>query len=107
MENLKTVDSTACTTDCWFSLTQDTYTVTVHFIDSQWYTQTYTLTTNEMEERHTAENLGNELQNMLADWEITDKVVAMVTDNARNIKAGKYIFKYSDIHISKITQIKY
>ena len=82
-------------------------TVIVHVIDSQWCTQTYTLTTHEMVERDTAENLGNELQNMLADWEITDKVVAMVTDNARNIKAGKYIFKYSDIHMSKITQIQY
>ncbi|XP_076301940.1 E3 SUMO-protein ligase ZBED1-like [Lasioglossum baleicum] len=86
-QNLRATASVACTTDCWSSLTQDTYiTLTVQFIDKQWNIQSYTLTTHEMEERHTAENIANELKRTLDDWEITNKVVSIVTDNASNIK---------------------
>lgn len=38
-----------------------------------------------MEEPHNSENVANELQNTLSDWEITEKIVAMVTGNARNM----------------------
>lgn len=38
--------------------------------------------------RHTSENLKNELLRVVNDWEIADKIVAVVTDNAANIQAA-------------------
>ena len=38
-----------------------------------------------MEERHTAENLADELRQTFNEWGITEKVTAIVTDNAKNM----------------------
>ena len=38
-----------------------------------------------MEERHTGDNLADELEKILTEWEIREKVVAIVTDNAQNM----------------------
>lgn len=56
--------SISCTSDCWISIAQESYiTVTAHTIDSNWYPKSFTLTTNEMDKRHTAENLAEQLTN--------------------------------------------
>lgn len=61
-------------TDCWSSLSQESYiNVNVHIITSEWCTRSYTLTTYEMEERHTSENIANELRNTVNEWGITQK----------------------------------
>ena len=39
-------------------------------------------------ERHTAENLKTELLKVVNDWAISNKIVAVVTDNAANIQAA-------------------
>ncbi|KAJ8940783.1 hypothetical protein NQ314_010593 [Rhamnusium bicolor] len=38
--------------------------------------------------QHTAENLRNELLKILQDWNISERVYTVVTDNARNITAA-------------------
>lgn len=85
-EDLNTAVNISCTSDCWSSITQESYlTVTANIIDADWNPKSYTLTTHGMDKRHTAENLAEQLDMTLRNWNIRDKVTAFVTDNAKNI----------------------
>lgn len=83
---LKIAKSISCTSDCWSSIAQESYiTVTAHFIDDQWNPKSYTLTTHQLNDRHTALNLANQLEITFNKWEINQKMMAVVTDNAKNV----------------------
>lgn len=84
--NLEEAMSVSCTTDCWTSRSLESYiTITAHIIDTQWKLKTFTLTTHEFEERHTAGNIAEHLGNSFVYWGIENKINAVVTDNALNI----------------------
>lgn len=84
--DLQDVSSICCTTDYWTSISQKSYiTVTAHVIDSKWCAKSFTLTTHEMDKRHTIENLSEQLINTFGKWDITNKILVIVTDNAKNI----------------------
>lgn len=59
-------------------------TVTTHIIDDQWCPKSYTLTTDALEEFHTAVNLARQLEDTFDKCGIEGKVMTVVTDNARN-----------------------
>jgi len=40
---------------------------------------------NEMDKRYTAENLAEQLSNTFHEWNISEKVLAVITNNAKNI----------------------
>ncbi|KAL5233952.1 hypothetical protein ACI65C_001362 [Semiaphis heraclei] len=85
-KELKDARSVSCTSDCWSSIAQESYiTVTAHFIDDQWCPKSYTLTTHKLDDRHTASNLSNQLEITFNKWEIDQKIMAVVTDNAKNV----------------------
>ncbi|KAJ8348830.1 hypothetical protein SKAU_G00274190 [Synaphobranchus kaupii] len=77
----------AITTDCWTSMNTLSYiTATCHHIDEKWDIKSHVLTTEKMEERHTAENLRTALTTIIAEWVgDSSKVSAVVHDNAANI----------------------
>ena len=60
--------------------------LSVHFINSDWDMCHYCLQTRKVASSHTALNLPNELCNSMEEWEITDKVVMVTTNNGQNIK---------------------
>ena len=39
-----------------------------------------------MQDRHTAENIAQALENCISDWNLTRKVEVVVTDNGANVK---------------------
>jgi len=83
---LNEVTSVSCTTDCWTSRSQELYiTIICHTIDKQWIPKSFTLTTHEVDERHTAVNIERHLEKSLVEWDIEKKVIAIVTDNAVNV----------------------
>ena len=89
LSKLKTVDSLSVTTDQWSSRTNEGYTtITAHFIDDDWKLHSPVLMTRHKAQRHTAINLANELEASFAEFDINDKVTAVVTDNASNITAA-------------------
>jgi len=95
--DLKAVQSVVCTSDCWSSLAQNSYiTITARALNNDWSPMSFTLTTQEMEERHTALNLAEKLENVFSDWEIKDKVTTVLTYNAKNIINAVQLF-YSSI----------
>lgn len=42
----------------------------------------------EFSESHTGDNLANELKKCVEEWEITDKIICLVSDNAAVRKCG-------------------
>ena len=85
MRALTKVKYVALTADCWTSLRNDGYmTVTVHYLSKQLKMVSRVLNTITFSERHNAEKLAKELS-IVNNWRITDKIVAVVTDNALNI----------------------
>lgn len=85
-KELKNAKSVSCTFDCWSSIGQESYiTVSAHFIDNRWFPKSYTLTTHKLGDRNTASNLSNKLKITFNKWEIDQKIMAIVTDNAKNV----------------------
>lgn len=59
-------------------------TVTCHFIDN-WQMQEFLLETSCFPGQHTADNISLELKRITDEWAITQKVIAVVTDNGANM----------------------
>lgn len=77
------------TSDVWTSLNTISFiTVTVHFFDIDLNLKTYVLTTRKLESNHTAQYLSEVLTDVIKEWNIEDKIVAIVTDSGANIKAA-------------------
>jgi hypothetical protein len=83
---LSAVKWVALTADGWTSITNEGYlTVTVHYISEKMKMVSRVLSTWCVEVSHTAENLAKELMDLVVEWQLTGKIVAVVTDNAYNI----------------------
>uniref|UniRef100_A0A673GRL3 BED-type domain-containing protein n=1 Tax=Sinocyclocheilus rhinocerous TaxID=307959 RepID=A0A673GRL3_9TELE len=78
--------SVALTTDGWTSLHTDAYvTVTAHFISDGWEIKNYVLKTEELREKHTAENVSECMLQILGEFEIKlESVISVTTDIAGN-----------------------
>ena len=58
----------------------------MHRISSVWEHYSYCLSTKELPSDHTASSIATVVEEMLCDWNIdAAKVVAVVTDNAKNM----------------------
>ncbi|XP_073730758.1 E3 SUMO-protein ligase ZBED1-like [Misgurnus anguillicaudatus] len=92
--------SVALTTDGWTSLHTDAYvTVTAHFISDDWEIKNYVLKTEELREKHTAENVSDCILHILGAFEIKpESVISVTTDNAGNyVKAVESHMKRPNI----------
>ncbi|XP_011409475.1 PREDICTED: zinc finger BED domain-containing protein 4-like [Amphimedon queenslandica] len=86
LEALGRIDYCSLTTDLWTSRANMGYiTVTCHFITSDWSLKSAVLSTKHVDESHTAINLAAILKAITDEWNITDKVCCVTTDNAANI----------------------
>ena len=61
-------------------------TVTVHYITSEWEMKHHCLQTREVDERHTGENLGEELKMVNEEWRLQNTTFGCTTDNTANIR---------------------
>lgn len=87
--------SVCLTSDGWSSPTNDSYNaVTAHYINEQFDMKSVTLECSAFNESHTSENLAQEILRVANDWEISDKVLLMTTDNASNITGAIKILKW-------------
>ena len=77
------------TTDTWTSLCVENYmTVTAHYVDKEWCFKSILLECFNFPQQHTAENIRNELLTILQNWNVSERVHTVVTDNARNVTAA-------------------
>lgn len=98
--DLEKCKALSLTIDCWTSINNDSFmAVTASFVDEKWQLQTPVLATHNLTERHTADYLANELENIIEEWGIRDTVVSIVHDNASNVKGVAKTIKESWIDI--------
>lgn len=84
MSNVKAV---TLTTDCWTSSnTENFLAVTAHFLTHDFVIKHMVLGCEAFGERHTGENLGNAIKKIIDEWELQNKILIVVSDNASNIK---------------------
>ena len=83
---LNKCDLAAITTDQWTSRANDGYTTfTAHYIADDWKMKSAVLSTRCERKRHTAVNLSGEMVKCLEEFNLIEKISAIVTDNAANI----------------------
>ncbi|CAG8837441.1 1999_t:CDS:2, partial [Gigaspora margarita] len=75
------------TTDLWSSKTNKKYIkVTATWISSNFVLKEALLTIQPLPSPHTAKNIKNALEKVITEWELTEKVFCITTDNGVNIK---------------------
>ena len=81
----------ALTTDDWTSRAGRGYmSLTAHFVDANWDLQAKVISVRRITASQTGEHIVEELEQAMKKWEIEKKVVAVVTDGAKNMmKAGR------------------
>ncbi|XP_055842541.1 zinc finger BED domain-containing protein 4-like [Episyrphus balteatus] len=86
---LQMAPAVCVTTDCWTSSTNMSYIgVTAHFIDDSTNLCSALIACNSYADSHDAKNLCKLLESILNEWEISNKITAVVSDNAANILAA-------------------
>lgn len=80
----------ALTADIWTSVATEAYLgITCHYIGDDWDMKSVCLTTMPLEDRHTASNIAEWLEEVVARFEIPlGKIIAIVHDNGANIVAA-------------------
>ena len=88
-KEISQVSHVALTSDLWTSRTTESYiTITCHFLTATWELKSLVLETLKFDLSHTAEHIADALLKVAENWDISSKVVAIVTDNASNIVAA-------------------
>ena len=88
-QELDQISHVALTSDLWTSRATESFlTITCHYLTSSWVLKSLVLETFAFKSSHTAENIAASFLRVATSWEISEKVVAMVTDNAANIVAA-------------------
>lgn len=90
MELLHELPHIILTTDLWTSVASssvnDFISVTAHGLDKNFGLKNYCLEVFPFEgENHSAENIARNLRQLFQDWHISERVRAVVTDNAPNM----------------------
>ncbi|XP_036340719.1 zinc finger BED domain-containing protein 4-like [Rhagoletis pomonella] len=86
---IKGAAAVCLTTDGWQSRTTSSFiAITAHFINDSAELESYLLGCDEFVDSHTASNLYNFIRTTCEDFNISNKVTAIVSDNAANIKAA-------------------
>ncbi|KAF8795059.1 Zinc finger BED domain-containing protein 4 [Argiope bruennichi] len=88
-ENVKLAPAICLTMNSWTSINNESFlAVTAHFIDSATQLKTFLLDCSKLDASHTSSELCKQIKRIASEWEITNKIVAIVTDNAFNIVGG-------------------
>lgn len=102
LTTLRPFPDVSITTDTWTSRSAISFiTITVHAIDELWNLYSVTLDTLEMTESHSSANIYHHLCNALSAWNLAEKTIAVVHDNARNMVAAMRGSSTADINIGQ------
>lgn len=83
------------TTDAWTSINNESFiAITAHYIDKDFILRTYLLDCFKYTENHTSENLKSMLLAKTQEWQISNKITAVVTDNAANVVKSVKLCKW-------------
>jgi hypothetical protein len=98
VKKLESAVFVSLTADYWTSVANHNYLgVTGHWISEQWELNSCVLTVLFTEDRHYAENCAQHFSSVTSDFGIANKVIAITTDNARNVTAAMRMLPH--VHI--------
>lgn len=87
LKQLEGIESINLTLDLWSNRQMKSFLgVTGHFISKDWKMESMMLVCNHIRGRHTAENIVSWYDEITSEYDITDKIKHIVTDNASNVK---------------------
>jgi len=89
-EALSTLPPTSVATDSYV-------TITAHFISEDWVIVTHVLQTRVVYENHTGAHLVELLSNVIMQWQLKDKAVVLVTDNASDMIVAAQVAKFAHV----------
>ncbi|XP_036343172.1 zinc finger BED domain-containing protein 1-like [Rhagoletis pomonella] len=86
-EEIRLASAVCLSTDAWTSRANQSYiAVTAHFVEPEkGILKSHLIACIESAERHTSDNLCATLRKIMDEWEISNKITAVVSDNAANI----------------------
>lgn len=91
------INAVCLTTDSWTSRANENYVaITVHYIHD-FKLKSHILDCYCYSDSHTALNLCSEIKKIAEKWGIQNKIVAIVSDNAANVKAAVKLTGYKQI----------
>ena len=97
-KEIAAVSPVALTSDLWTSRVTESYmTITYHFLTETWELRSLVLETFHFRLSHTAENIADSLRKAAEKWNISEKIIAIVTDNASNIVAAVKIVGWNHV----------
>ena len=97
-ERVKNAKELTITTDFWISIGNESYCgITGHWITNDWELKSIVLECIHFNNRHYADNIASFYMNFAEKWNFTNKVQAIVTENARNMVSA--INKTNFVHI--------
>lgn len=87
--DIKQQQLVSLTTDSWTGRNSKSFnTVTAQYLNSKWNLVSKILGTREMTVSHTAQNLAEDFQEVLAEYHLSASGVTITTDNAANITSA-------------------
>uniref|UniRef100_A0A1A8H4B8 BED-type domain-containing protein n=1 Tax=Nothobranchius korthausae TaxID=1143690 RepID=A0A1A8H4B8_9TELE len=88
----------AITCDSWTSVATESYiTVTAHYMSEDWQIISHVLQTRAVYESHTGAHLAELLSDVVSEWQLSDKDIVLVTDNASNMILAAQIRKLKHV----------
>lgn len=94
----------AATCDLWTSRAHKSYlAVTLHYIDSNWNLCSFVPAVASLNEAHNGTNISTLLSSILKEWEVSEAIIALVTDNGSSMLAAAKQLKYPSISCSAHT----
>ncbi|XP_053569082.1 zinc finger BED domain-containing protein 4-like [Bombina bombina] len=88
----------AITCDSWTSVTTESYvTVTAHYVSKDWKILSHVLQTRAVYESHMGSHLAELLSRVVEEWQLSDKSVVLVTDNASNMIVAAQVGKFPHV----------
>ncbi|XP_055068182.2 E3 SUMO-protein ligase ZBED1-like [Misgurnus anguillicaudatus] len=98
MSSMSQAIRVAITCDSWTSVATESYiTITSHYISQDWNILSHVLQTGAVYESHTGAHLAELLSQVVAEWQLSDKDVVLVTDNASNMIVAAQVGKFSHV----------
>ena len=88
MLNEKNAETVSISLDAWSSFHHEYLGMMAHFISDKWERIKFCLSCSKFDEKHTASNIFQRLENVAKEWELKDKITVCLRENAANIKAA-------------------
>ncbi|XP_061088122.1 uncharacterized protein si:ch211-152f22.4 [Conger conger] len=86
--SLRSAVDVVLTSETWTRETETYQTVGCHFIDHKWELKSYVLETKELTGRHTEDEIFNQLWTISQEWEIREKIHAVVMNKPNILPPG-------------------